>query len=215
MGRVVDDARIAKVFLVFRDAARRYGKNVSFGSGTDPRKTYSWRHLEAFLKRTDAVGIEDDMLPYVVGAVVESAGRRELARRGLGVLACKDLVELCCAKLERDRQAEEGTISTMSRSYCFISSRRRNGEPWSSVLLHRAVPDAYPDMVRWHHAGYVASCLLAVFSPCLRAMACLREHEKGTMPGMRELLRTRTRLCCSQRIVAHAERMLGTDFVKE
>lgn len=214
---IINDDKIIETYRIFRSSMRRYGKEISLPVKTDPRKTYSWRYLVNFLERAKGLDIDNDMLPHIIDAIVDNAKRHNQLKRGIAVLDQRNIVELCCVKLEREIQNEEQIINRIHESYKFLISKKNeeNVDSLSLLLATRKNYNAYANIVSWHQAGYIAAGYIAVSKACNKAMQKLESHEIRVLPELRQLLRLRLKLLHGCGIRVQLQEFMSSDLIEE
>lgn len=212
------DERILNVYRIFKQCMRKHGKTISFPKSTDPRKTYSWRYLEHFMNRVDAIGLGDDSLDMLIGAVVSHAKQQDMLHRGIAILDHKDILTVARAKLEREVQSENKTLSDIVASHQFLQkqlSLERTPISVYTLLTRRTTRLAYANITRWLKANNISSGYIAVSRACRKALGTLPPNELQLFPKANDLLRMRLTLTYNESLLPQLRDTLGNDLFEE
>ena len=209
------EERVIQAYGFLKRALKRYRRSVSLPTNTDPTKTYSWRYLERFIDRFDALGLDDESLEVVIEAIVEHAHKSGDLCRGIAILDQKNIINIVLAKLEADIKSEENITKTIEESDRFVRQQLPEGSAARVLLSQRPNRTAYSNITRWYKANQISIGYIAVSRECKKALGTLPQHELQLFPQPTDLLRMRLRLISRQNIVTKLKTTMGSDLVED
>lgn len=212
------DERIVEAYRIFKQCMQKHGKTIAFPKSTDPRKTYSWRYLDHFVGRVDALGLGDSSLTMLIQAVVLHAKDRDLLHRGIAILDHRDILNAARVKLEREVEGEKQVLRGIVRSYEFLQkqlSSERTPISVYTLLTKRATRLAYANITRWFKADDITAGFVAVSKTCRKALGTLPQHELLLFPKSTSLLKMRLLLTYNQSILPQLREILSNDLFEE
>lgn len=203
------------VFKILKRTMMKYGKRVSFPEDTDPKKTYNWRYITNFVNKLDTYGLHESFYPQVITAVVEHAYRKNLLKRGIGVLLRTDLLELVIKKLEQDKRKDTQAYEQIKRSYQLVYDETEPEQMYSKTLLRRQSRNGYTNMVRWYLAGGITLDYVVVSRSARIALGSLSSIERSNFPDAKTLLRMRMQILSHEELIRKLRETLQEDLFEE
>lgn len=200
MGR---DKLILQVFRTLKDEMRRVGRHLSFPKDTDYKKTYLYRTLDKFVSKMIDLELEVDEINYIVHLVVQYGKDNGMLNRGAHLLTMKDLLDICCERLERDRQKDKDICTELVRCKRFLDGKD---------LLQRTRRGGYSNLTRWYQTGDVTIPYMAVSKDCIKAMSNLPREERSELPSNLEFLKSRIKLLCTEDNRSEIAKIMGSDL---
>ncbi len=214
----VDVDKVLNIYKLFRNAMREQGQFVAFPKNVDPRKTYAWRYLVAFVRKLEEEQINEDLIPCIIKAIVENAKMKRILSRGLSILSQNDLLKIGLAKLERETQDEARKIKNIIKTHEFlISQLNGNGEIKNRVdlLSYRPNKRSYANVTRWFQAGQLNLDYIALSKSCQRAIRKLELFELQLFPKFKDHLIIRWAYLTNDAIHQQIKTILGHDLIEE
>ena len=187
------------------------GKKIDFPNGTDKRKTYLWRQLKAFIEKIDELGFDDNIAKEIVYALVKYAQEKKLLRRGSGLLARADILEIYEYKLAEDLKIESGFLHEIEQCKLFLSEQLEQKSA-NKNLLDRKRPGAYANITRWFQSGRLTKNFIALSKNCCRALNRLDQDERNEFPPDIALLRMRILCLQDRKRAVRISQIMGSDL---
>lgn len=215
---LVLDAKVMKVYDLFKRAMYKSGRMISFPEHTDPKKTYGWRYLSKFVSRLDDLELDDAVIPQIVNALVEQARKDRLLSRGIAILDRKDLLEVCIARLEREKRECNDVVRAVIRSHQFLLNALNEGTEKQSmfdILSARKNKQSYANVTRWHQSGQLSIHYVAVSRVCRKSLGTLDDSELKLFPPAKQLLKTRLMHLSDGILVQKLKEILKEDLFEE
>lgn len=172
-------------------------RRLAMPKGTDPKKTYQWRYLVALDKKLSDLEISSDGRADFIDAVVQYARERNLLHKGLSIFMQSNLLDEVYRRLRERSTGTSDTVSVIRRSKEWLDATLAASNCSSAVelLLERDSIGSYPNIVKWHQAGYLPELFLALSRSCGLAISRLSRSsnvDRASLPPDIRLFLLRT-----------------------
>lgn len=210
------DIRINRVYNILRGKMKNYGRNVQLPNNTDPKKTYSWRYLDSFLKKVEQLSIPDDYIPDVLDVLLVHAKRHKLLNRGFAILNKVDIGELVLQRFERDEDWRLGKERRIFSSHEFLLKQQLNSNKnMIEVLSHKRASNAYMNMTCWYEQGFLSIEYVAISKTCKKVLCTMKLNERAIYPGTMSIMKQKLLILSDQRLSEKLQTLMNSDLTTE
>jgi hypothetical protein len=206
----IQDARVEKIWRWYQEAMWKHAnRRVDYPSDTDPRKTYQYRWMQAFIKKLNEWQFDDRLAEMMVDAVVRYAVTHKLLRMGASILAMQKVLDVCYHDAcHRKRVSHDfGQDLKIGRELLI----RHQGQ-----LLCASRPGGYVNLVQWYKTGKLTMHFMSLSKTCIDALNALRQldiDQRSEIPSHITLLRNRLLLLSCPERTSIAHQILGNDLL--
>ncbi len=192
---------------------------MSFPEGTDPRKTYQWRHMEALERKLVEWEFDDTLCKAFIDIAIRYAKDRRLLNKGTSIFLQKNLLAECYTRLREQAVKQDDVVSILGRTKTWLDAQvaASNCDDLIELLMTRNGIGAYPNVIRWYEGGQLPEVYLAVSRACGVAIARLtreRPNERTLLPKDMRLFLTRTSVLAEARVKLEIRNILCDDWRK-
>lgn len=210
------DIRINRVYNILRGKMKGYGRNVQLPTNTDPKKTYSWRYLDTFLKKVEQLNIHDDYIPDILDVLLIHAKRNKLLNRGFAILNKIDISELVLQRFERDEDWRLGKKRRIFSSHEFLLKQQRDSNKnMIELLSHKRTPDAYMNMTCWYEQGFLGIEYIVISKACRKVLSTMKPNERAIYPGTIDTMKQKFLILSDQQLSGKLQTLLHSDMTTE
>jgi len=212
----IQEFQVSKIWAWYQEAMWKCaGRKVNMPGHTDPKKTYQYRWMSAFVENLKDWQItSDDLERRMVFAVVKYARDHKLLRMGASILAMQKVLEICHNSIQEERKNFIEFATDLQRSRHFLIENC--GSPFDMhKMLAQEKPGGYVNIVFWLKSGRISTTYLCLSSACHKALAVVEKWEPGQrkeIPSHGDLLKRRLRILAEPTLKKIAQRILGVDY---
>jgi len=181
-------------------------------ANTDPKKTYQYRWVNAFLMRLSEWQITDDnLVKKMVYAVVRYAMEHKLLRMGASILSMQKVLAICYEDILKERKALVEFASELSSSHSFVL--HECGNPVNVARLTQKLKlGGYSNVIYWMKMNKISVSYAALSSDVMSALNAVAKSDPGQRSEVQsntELLKRRVHILANSTLKRVAQRILG------
>jgi len=166
---------VLELAVAYKHELKKYKRKFSFPRSSDITKTYQYRHLVSFMRNCKKRGLNLEESKDVIRVIVKYASEKNMSNRGISILNCGDVIEICCKIWEQevsDVQSVLDALVYINDSLPPILKKRYD------YLLKKPKRKGYTKMSMMYNAGELTDYFIAISKSASRALTSLPEDER-------------------------------------
>jgi hypothetical protein len=212
----IQESQVSKIWAWYQEAMWKCaGRKVNMPGHTDPKKTYQYRWMSAFVENLKDWQItSDDLIKHMVFAVVRYARDHKLLRMGASILAMQKVLEICHNSIQEERKTYIEFATDLQRSRQFLLESC--GSPFDvHKMTTKEKPGGYANVIFWLKSGRISTTYLCLSNACHKALAVIEKSDPSQRKEIQnhdDLLRRRLHILAEPTLKKIAQRILGVDY---
>ncbi len=180
-----------------------------FPKNTDPKKTYMYKDLSAFHRKViEEMDLGHGAVRKVIEIIVSHARERNILNRGVKILNVGNLMEICKAYLEAERDNMENKIKSIKSTKDYLDKHNLNSV---MALSSPRYLGGYSNLYHLVESGRMSMEYMILSKTASKALAKIPIEERRRLPNDITLAHLRLKAVETGKLLIYQE-ALGSDL---